>query len=433
MTRFVLGLCLFGLWGQLSAAEPNTSDDSPTLRTNVVRWVADLGAPGASQRAAAAKALELAGPQILPWLPAADDVSDPATKDSLQRLRTQLERELALQSVAASRVTYAGPLVWDEVRAVIKQQTGNRLLPIELPKRTSPDAGSAVSWNAVPFWQAVGEIEHDTRKRLLWNSDFETYGMTPSDQRESIQATGAVRLLLEPARLHLPSAESQLTLLRCEARLQVEPRLRPLFARVKMSDWSGSAEGHSLTPWNPAADYELAFPDRASEIRQTLTFVWPEISAVTPWSLQGKVTVHVAAGREEFSFGGADLVRGRSIRRGGVVVRLREVRFQPVNADHQQARVRIVVNYDRGGPAFESHRVGLFHRSAWLTDRSGQIIPATDFDIAAEVDGGLVIEYRFAELSQKPADYRFTYEAPTLLLDVPAEFSFTNLPLPTIR
>lgn len=423
---------MLGLSGQLRAAEPSKPDDPLTLRANVVRWVADLGAPAASQRAAAAKELESAGPRILPWLPTPDDVSDPATKDSLQRLRTHLERELALQSVAASRITYVGPPAWNAVRTVIELQTGNRLQPTELPQRTPPAAETAVSWSAVPFWQAVGEIERAAQQRLLWDADVEAFSMQPSNRNESIQAAGAVRLLLEPARLHIPNAESPQTLLRCETRLQIEPRLRPLFARVKMSDWSGSVDGQPLAPWNPAADYELAFPDRASEIRQTLTFLWPKSEAKV-WSLQGKVTVHLAAGQEEFSFGGADLVRGRSIRRGGVLVRLRDVRFLPDNADQHRAKVRIVVNYDHGGPAFESHRVGLFHRSAWLTDRAGQIIPATEFDIAAEVDGGLVIEYRFEELSQKPADYRFTYAAPTLLLDVPAEFTFSNLPLPTMR
>ena len=69
----------------------------------------------------------------------------------------------------------------------------------------------------------------------------------------------------------------------------------------------------------------------------------------------------------------------------------------------------------------------------YLEAPDGSRFPANDgFDTTAEVDGGVGLEYRFKELPEVPTeDWQFVYIAPTLLIDVPVDFAFDEIPLET--
>lgn len=411
------------------------ADGEPT-RAQVAEWVRQLDSESAGERNRARQALEAAGPQILPWLPSDTDIPSRSVRDAVTLLRQHLERELARESVRASRVSWSGSAPWPDLLRQIESQTGNRFAP--LPATTAADqtvpAATVidVQWQGLPFWEAVQTLEQRTGWQVRWQPDAERFHWEQRPQESAhppapAAVSGPLRLLLTDLRSRPLAAGNAGDLLRCEARLQIEPRLRPLFAQVRMSDWTAADGPQTFPAWNPNADYELAFPDRTSEIPLSLDFVRAQPSDRN-WSLQGKLQVHLAAGREEVTFSGPTLVRGQTQRRGGVTVVVRDARFQDLPQEGMSARIRIAVSYEQGGPAFESHRVGLFHRSAWLTDRQAQRIPAREFEIYAEADGGLMIEYRFSQLAGRPVDYQFTYEAPTLLLAIPAEFQFRNLP-----
>ncbi|MDX1968288.1 MAG: hypothetical protein SFV23_14015 [Planctomycetaceae bacterium] len=396
----------------------------------VAEWVEQLNAPTAAARTAAMEQLRSAGPEILPWLPETDQETAPAVRAGITRLREHLERALAAQSVLPGRVTWAGDTTFEAALATISRQTQNPLEYADLDP-TVRDRRWSVDWRETSFWEAISASEQSGPIEWRWSNERERYLAQPSPRTlpARTDAAGPARFVLDGAKLKPLHDHPTESLLRCAARLQLEPRLRPLFAQVKMTDWTVSADGRPMKPWNPAADYELSFPDRTSEITLPLDFRWTA-APQTRWRIHGKVTVHLAAGREELSFAGPTLVRGAISKRGGVSARVQEARFEDDPQGGLRARIRIVVNYERGGPAFESHRVGLFHRSAWLSDRKDARLPAADFEITAEVDGGLGIEYRFERLPGKPVDYRFSYEAPTLLLAVPLDFSLVDLDPP---
>jgi hypothetical protein len=42
-------------------------------------------------------------------------------------------------------------------------------------------------------------------------------------------------------------------------------------------------------------------------------------------------------------------------------------------------------------------------------------------------DGAVAVEYSFQNLAGKPSDYAFVCVAPTLLVDVPLEFTFRKI------
>ncbi len=398
--------------------------------SQVAEWVEQLNAPSAAVRTAAMQQLQQAGPEILPWLPEVNQETAPAVRDGVTRLREHLERQLAEQSVHPSRVTQAGETSLAAALQVLSEQTRNPLATTALDESFRKQRWTG-DWQNATFWEAVADIEKQGRVEMGWDNDQERFVFAAVDSRRRMMtvSAGPARFVLDGADLRPLKEGQKESLLRCAARLQLEPRLRPLFAQVKMANWTVSADGHPQEPWSPAADYELSFPERTSEITLPLDFRWTAAQK-SNWRIHGRATVHLAAGREVLSFAGPTLVRGAISKRGGVSARVQEARFEDDPQGGLRARIRIVVNYDRGGPAFESHRVGLFHRSAWLADRKDVPIPATDFEITAEADGGLGIEYRFEKLPGKPVDYRFSYEAPTLLLAVPFDFSLVNLASP---
>jgi len=92
--------------------------------------------------------------------------------------------------------------------------------------------------------------------------------------------------------------------------------------------------------------------------------------------------------------------------------------------------VRIAVTYDVGGPSFESHQRWMLHNKSELQTTDGKRINQNSgFDISLELDGAIEVEYCFDGLTNDPGDYRFVYEAPTLLINVPIEFELNDVPI----
>jgi len=415
---------IVGAWAD-DAANPATS-----VASTVQQAIQQLEALEAAERARGIKTLQELGASALPTLPEDLSAFTPATRDALARLRNQWERELAAASLKPSRwkFTKSNGASWSSVAAAIQMQTGNEVLVDE----NLPIERMLLLDGLFTFWGGVRHLEALTETRCLWNPDRNLFDFTPAPTtpRPPLVIEGAARISQVSATLkRLPDGNPS-QLLRTEWRLQIEPRLRPLFVRVALKDWHGATEKSTLSPWNPPAVLELPFPDGGSEVVFPVDLLWPD-GATAPWSITGTATVHYTARWDTVAFAAQELSPGIVKRRGGVSVRLRQYEFQPTGENLQRARIRIVVNYDHGGPAFESHRAGLFHRSARLIGRDETSYPAESFDVSAEADGSMMLEYVFDKLPGKPLDYRFEYTAPTQLLDVDYPVRLRDLPTPT--
>jgi hypothetical protein len=95
----------------------------------------------------------------------------------------------------------------------------------------------------------------------------------------------------------------------------------------------------------------------------------------------------------------------------------------------RNARVRLSIAYDTGGPAFESHRTWIYHNEVYLQAEDGRRFPVNDgFETIAETGGGVGVEYRFKDLPDlAPSAWELVYVAPTLLIDAPVEFEFKGV------
>lgn len=409
----------------LMAAEPLPPSQVDAVAVKML--IERLDSNRASERAAAAKELQALGPGVLPHLPPPDRLDTPAARESVIQLRNTLERQLAVQSSQPTTVILNRTADRAALAAEIVQQTGNRLQIAPAIARVP----RTVEWQRHPFWNAVDDLLDPFTERVAWNPQLGGFQLEPRSAGVLPQVAHAGVFRVESSTGALKSVDGvSANVLRVSTTWQAEPRLRPLFLRIKAADWQGSLGDHSVKPWNPAAEYELPFADATRQLTWPLDLVWPRESDEKSWSLRGQATVHLAAVTETITFDAVALRPNVQRRRGGVAVRIRAVEFTPGVENRLNARIRINVNYDAGGPAFESHRTWVFYQEAYFMTRHGERIAFTDYEATQEADGAVGVEYRFQNLAGDAADYRFAYAAPTMFLDVPLEITFRDLPVP---
>jgi hypothetical protein len=440
--RWWLVFAAAGAW--LAAGRPDApvvavepAEKSAGLEDEVRRLLADLGAETRAQRLAAEKRLRELGPKILPLLPAPELLPSVSVREAVRKIRVELERTQARDSVLPSKVTLAGRKSVAETLAAITQQTGNRLDGSQLDERMLHEPVD-LDFHDARFWQALDDLA--ARLKVRYEVDAASRGLRlmPQQADDRPPATpgcyaGAFRLTAMPVERKPRRANdlAKVTLL-----LMAEPRLRPLFLQFAVHDVTArSAERRDLKPFSPEASYELPLGEGGGLTRIELEYELPKTAAMTALELSGKLRCTTAAGHEVIRFTGLDKALGaRSAnvarRRGGVTVTLNRVRVEPAASGAQTAHVQVTVAYDAGGPAFESHQRWLLHNDVFLEDRSGKRVNLNGgSESGAGADGGAAMEYHFTELKANIADYSFVYVAPTLIVDVPIEFEIQSVPV----
>ena len=451
---FVLGAVSLVTQESRAAEKQPTESRSPqpasSLRATVEERLSELDAPGLAMRTRAERQLLDLGPDVLPLLPAPDLVRSPAVREAVKRVRVQLERRAARESALASRVSLRGEFALESLLEELFQQTRNR---VELSEaaRVAVKADAAkrtlnVEFDNRPFWDCLDEVCQ--RWQLHTEFDAQRTGLLltprqPSDLVElAVQRSGPFRLAIHSVEVRPVVGTNDRRLLRVAGRLAVEPRVRPLFLHFAAGDVKAVASsGETVAPWNPAAKYELPVSDAGRVVPVQFDYVLP-VSVVLPkngksvqaeavsnlkFDLTGRIVLQLAAGTERIVFDKTSQTAGTARRRGGVTVRLRDVKFEQSATDQFRAEIGVAVSYDVGGPAFESHRTWMFHNAVYLETEAGQRIDFTDYETTQQGDGGVAVGYRWEKLTAPATRYLFVYEAPTLILDVPLEVKLDGL------
>ena len=433
----------------VSAGDPveKTGDE---LRGRVERLVADLDSDSRQTRELAERALRDLGPRVLPLLPAPDLISGAAARDAVRRVRVVLEQQQARESAGPSRVTFHGTVSLEQLLGALSSQTANTLEYGSLPEKVRR-AQVVADLDNQTFWSAINSIAG--RERLLLDEGAPgtlrlrpRAATTPAPVSEAgavktsagngeiaVQSVGAFRVALRSAGVRTSFVENTPRLLRFQFGLLSEPRLRPLFLKYSAADFSAVTDaGEKLAPTSPQAKFELPAGEGTGNWNVQVDFNLPQKMAPLRSGIQGKLSVLTAASPEKFTFEGLakTKIAGISRRKGGVAVRVDDVTVRGTPEKTTTAVVRIVVNYDTGGPAFESHRTWIFQNEAWIETPEGRRVPFAGMpQIRRQDDGGVAVEYNFVGLPQQPDVCRFVYAAPTLLVDVPIEFEFSDLPI----
>lgn len=415
------------------APEPAQQRVSPEVLEKLESLVGRLGGSERADRVAAEKELLDYGPWVLPHLPEPSEVSDPAARAGLDRVRKRLEEMEAAESIRATVVTTTinsptlGELRFNLDRGSVAPfalSPDQSLRPIEIDRRDQP------------YWPVVDDLASQTG---LWPDRVNGMGIslrerTPEDDAKRVAYKEAFRFAAGPLSLKPVAGNAARRLVRVPVEVRAEPKLRPLFLSYAASDMDLEAsDGTQLPAFTPDAKVEVPLGKRGDAAELRLDFTTSTAPLAGPVMLTGKIGVTLAAAEENFTFSLED-GSPRDARQGGVTVRLRNVARTPDGA----VEIEVAVVYDRGGPAFESHRSWIFRHAVSLlyqTTQDGQPSydwgrPDPDFSMTVERDGGRAMRYRFSGV---PANAKLLHGActvPTKIVEVPVEFEIDGLTVP---
>jgi hypothetical protein len=406
---------------------------SPTeVRTSVESLIKQLDAPALVDRTKAERGLLDLGPEGLKYFPAPELTSSASVRESLKRIRVQLERRAARESANASLVRFSGRASVGEVLSEINRQTRNRV-ELGAAIRSLGDTAVSVEWDNQPFWACLDEICDVLKTRAVFDPQLGVLVLRPreaTDRKElAVQHAGPYRLAILSAEVRPIVGNSANQLLRISGKLSLEPRLRPLFLHFAAADLVATVGDLRLEPWNPAATYELPAGDAGREVPVQFDFLMPSDTTPQEVTLGGRISVQLAAATERIVFDQTSQTAGAARRRGGVTVRLREVKFEGPPDGKVQAEIKVNVAYDTGGPAFESHRTWMFHNAVYFENQAGKRFDFTDYDTTLQSNGAVGVDYRWEQLAGPVTQYHFVYEAPTLIVDLPLEIKLDKLPI----
>lgn len=453
VVRFMLGAFSLFLVPGLGLADATVDEAS------VRRWVARLDADRKADRQRAEEELLRLGPAALKWLPEPESFGSRATAEAIRRVRAKFERRKAEESIEGTRLSVGTSQSLSEMLMRLTKETGNAVTFDELPKEL------LLKPIALPeqptFWDVIESAakQHD----LSWSfvgspARLRLFPMISSEQAGSPQMALAVsqakafRLALRSIRERTVVGEDAGPLVRLELDVMSEPRLRPLFLKCAAAEVTVSGkqiptkDEQRWLPYSPDAKLELTFGQGRRQMSLPLDFRHPD-GNWSSLSVSGKLHVETAAGEEPLEFPAGVEARGVSRRRGGVTVKV--LRWETIGpAKDNTLEVTALVTYDTVGPAFESHRSWMLFNVAGLV-RAGMIptgkasssaeqfdanlLKPTSTESDVQPDGNIAVTYRFEKLPLPASEYRFRYVAPTLILDVPLEFEFRDVPLRNSR
>ncbi len=400
-------------------------DGVAPLVERVSRLVEALDAPRRSERRSAEETLLDLGPAVLPFLPPVDRVETASVRETLRRVRRQLEVRQAEDSLKATTVYLEGPMPLRRVVDEITRQTGNRLDHTGVPDERLT-AVVATDFDDVPFWRCLDELLAKHGLREVPDEDGNVLRLEvakPGGRPRHVVYSGAFRVELESLRRRALFGDDGSNLVRATVVVRAEPRLRPLFAKYRGDAVKVTGDlGKPFAPWNPEA--ELEPPVTRGSIAPRWDLLLPNGDESKGASLAGRLNLVVAAGSETIRFPTLDETTNAERRRGGVVVRTTRA-----TTAKGRAEIDVSVAYDAGGPAFESHRTWVYDSGARLERDGMRFEPATPPTVSRSSDGAVALRYRFEELSGEPEDYRMVYVLPTLVTETTLDFAWKNVPI----
>ena len=442
--RSLLSVALLGgmliscpLTEQAPSADPIAPAVQSKLAELVAQLVAELGSNQRAKRESARRRLLALGPGTLKPPPPPDTIKNAAARTAVRRLRRTLEHTAATRSAQASRVTASDQPRLEDLVASISRQTGNRLVLGALsPKQRRQPV--RVELDRATYWQAVDSLLSLTRLQLAHQDGVAT--VVPGSNRGprgSIALSGPFRVIAtsNPPRA-IAGSDRHLVPLRLE--WMAEPRLRPLYlvcrpAKFRVLGRFKNDRVKPLLPRSPTATLELPLAGDDPQLKLRLDFETPSKELPRHVSLTGTADVWLAADTQAFAFPARAGTKPQGLRRAGVAVVMNSTRVTSAANRRHDLSVTITVQYESGGPSFESHRLWMLYNRAHLLvptqSKTPRRVAYDRFETPRLGDGTAQLVYHFKNIAGPTADWQFVYEAPTQILKVAVPLDFKRWPL----
>lgn len=393
----------------------------------VNRLLERLGAKERLIRKSAEEQLINLGTGVLELLPGTDQVSDPETREALQRIRTTLDEQLTRDAFLPPRITIRGTYGLKDVLSLVEKQTGNRVGWGESP-RTLPSQRREVRLAQRTFWETMQKLEEVFRVRMAF--DYTQGGVCfVSANQAALPAVPRVLdgpYLWQWERVSTSSGsklETVKNLVRSRLLLAIEPRLKGLFVTFSPSKFRLQEDaGDLLKPLNPEASFEIPFGEGSNFVRVEIEYVLPEKKNLLRLSWEGEFQAWIAARQIRFDLARPQFSEGNTQRRGEV-----EVSFLPIKDPADGVlHVPLLVKYDHSGPAFESHRLWIFRNRAVLKiDDKHEVLPQ-ECDTKLQQKNLVELEYTLKTDHPLRDKSTFSYFAPTRIVSQPLKFQFVR-------
>ena len=124
------------------------------LEQQVSQLVVGLDSKTREERTRAIRKLVGLGPEILPYLPLAEDLTNDSVREAVRHVRIRLERFKAEKSIQASTVDLRGTFPLKELLSTIAQQSGNHLEFADLPTSLL-HSKFRVDYRKQAFWKVL--------------------------------------------------------------------------------------------------------------------------------------------------------------------------------------------------------------------------------------------------------------------------------------
>ena len=423
----MLGASEFSRTSLLRAGDPPAPKGSVHTQ---VRWLLkELDADQRARRQQAERELLALGQAILPVLPPPELLPNPAVRIAVARIRVILERRQAEQSVQATHITTSQAVTLREWLRQVEVQTTNH---IDASAVSTSVADSLVSQTPqTPFWQALDAVLLQKSLRYQFAPDSAALRLVPattpgSEVAWKVSLDGPFRIAVDSVKTRPVTGNAQQQRLRTELSVAPEPRLRALFLKLAAKDFRATGpSGRVFAAADPGAQFDLPLGEGGRFVRWNLDFAASSNLSdadIFPLRIEGQATMQIAAASEHIRF--TDLIGGAGTarRRGGVTVAVQKIQAQAQKDATQVVSLKVLVAYDTGGPAFESHRTWIFHNEVYLNHQTGALVlPDGGFETDLQANGSVGVTYHFQGLKGSLADYEFVYVAPTLIVDVPVQ------------
>jgi hypothetical protein len=437
---FMCAALLLAADGRDAAVKP-AGDASPAaarqLAPQVAALVRQLDDRQLSARDEAERKLLALGSDVLALLPALSERTPAEVAMRVARVQQKLLRSRALAAAEPGLVTLkAAGLSLDAAMQSLEKQTGNRIVDHrEAFGETSTDVKLTADFEKTPYWRAMDA--------LLDQGGLTLYAFTgrpgayivnrpagAAPRAAKAWYAGAFRfqpLRFEAARdLRNESAAS----LKLFMEVSWEPRLQPFAIVQTLSQLSAADSAGKTLAVASNAQPEASVRQGVSAAELEIPLPLPDRSVAALSLLKGKVVALVPGPAEDFRFTDLPLAaRNTPPRRVEQRKAATTVVVDHVRRNNEAWEVAVRVKFESPGAALESHRSWIFDNQAYFEAADQQRITPGGIEQTLQSADEFGVNYYF-DLKDSPQKLTFVYRTPIVVLEIPLEYEFRDLPLP---
>lgn len=383
----------------------------PTLASaeEIENLIQKLNSPQRSVRISAEKSLIATGEEGLLVIEEQLGI-DSEFSFQLQRIANTIREQIASASLLGTRISIGG----DETSTIhqvieeIVEQTGFQVRVIDDSKQTPV----MISAQEIPFWKGIDLLGSQANvgwqilngKEIVFNPDFQ---LRP----------GATAY---PKSLRVAAIQARLkqSLLRVNFRVDAEPDVNPYYLKIRDQDFrlidSVSSPMNLIPPFNRDAAREITIGDQAG-FEFHVDFQMDEEIETDSLTLNGKVEIVCAAHTREAII---------SLEKNGQT----DPQVAVINSKQTRNRLKLLarIRLPEELASFDSHRITLLHKEAWLSLKNDQRIAPQSKKIVRTAGGTHDVEFFFEVAQDLTPDAHFVYAHPSHVMTSTAEFEIQD-------